>query len=68
MNDSYFPAYRYFVLSVLVVSDVMSFIASNLMTILLDKTKAVFGASGTAMGYLTGFDFAILYAVVVSYV
>ena len=63
MNDSYSPAYRYFVLSVLVLSYVLSFIDRQLMTILLEPIKAEFGASDTAMGFLTGFAFAIFYAV-----
>ena len=63
MNDSYSPAYRYFVLSVLVLSYVLSFIDRQLMTILLEPIKAEFGASDTAMGFLTGFAFAVFYAV-----
>ncbi len=63
MNESYSPVYRYFVLSVLVISYVLSFIDRQLMTILLEPIKAEFGASDTAMGFLTGFAFAVFYAV-----
>ena len=55
--------YRNFVLGVLVVSYVFSFIDRQLMTILLEPIKNEFGASDTAMGFLSGFAFALFYAV-----
>ncbi len=55
--------YRNFVLGVLVLSYVFSFIDRQLMTILLEPIKNEFGASDTAMGFLSGFAFALFYAV-----
>ena len=60
---TYSRGYRNFVLAVLVVSYVFSFIDRQLMTILLEPIKNEFGASDTAMGFLSGFAFALFYAV-----
>ena len=60
---TYSRGYRNFVLGVLVVSYVFSFIDRQLMTILLEPIKDEFGASDTAMGFLSGFAFALFYAV-----
>ncbi len=54
--------YRYFVLGVLLVAYVFAFIDRQLMSILLEPIKAEFGVSDTAMGFLTGFAFALFYA------
>ena len=51
-------------LGVLVLANVFAFIDRQLMTILLEPIKAEFDASDTAMGFLTGFAFAVFYAVV----
>ncbi|MEO1840995.1 MAG: MFS transporter [Pseudomonadota bacterium] len=63
MTNTYSVRYRYFVLSVLLIAYVFSFIDRQLMTILLEPIKAEFGASDTAMGFLSGFAFALFYAV-----
>ena len=63
MTNTYSVGYRYFVLSVLLIASVFSFIDRQLMTILLEPIKAEFGASDTAMGFLSGFAFALFYAV-----
>ena len=59
---AYSRTYRYFVLGVLLVAYVFAFIDRQLMTILLEPIKAEFGASDTAMGFLSGFAFAIFFA------
>ncbi|MEE2784035.1 MAG: MFS transporter [Pseudomonadota bacterium] len=58
----YSPQYRSFVLFVLVIAYIFNFIDRQLMTILLEPIKEEFGASDTAMGFLTGFAFAVFYA------
>ncbi|GAB3114433.1 MFS transporter [Aestuariicella hydrocarbonica] len=62
LPERYSPAYRNFVLALLVLVYVFNFIDRQLMTILLEPIKAEFGASDTAMGFLTGFAFALFYA------
>src|SRR5690606_78693 len=47
---------------ILFVTYVLNFIDRQLMTILLEPIKQEFGASDTAMGFLTGFAFALFYA------
>ena len=49
-------------LGVLLVAYVFAFIDRQLMTILLEPIKAEFGASDTAMGFLSGFAFAVFFA------
>ena len=56
------PRYRNLVLALLVVTYAFNFIDRQLMTILLEPIKEEFGASDTAMGFLTGFAFALFYA------
>ena len=58
---AYSRTYRYFVLGVLLVAYVFAFIDRQLMTILLEPIKAEFGASDTAMGFLSGFAFAVFF-------
>lgn len=60
--EQFSPAYRRWVLALLVVVYVFNFIDRQLMTILLEPIKTEFGASDTAMGLLTGFAFALFYA------
>ncbi len=60
-ND-YSPRYRNYVLFVLFITYVLNFLDRQLMTILLEPIKQEFGASDTAMGFLTGFAFALFYA------
>ena len=59
MSEEFTQRYRNFVLGVLVIAYVFNFIDRQLMTILLEPIKAEFGASDTAMGFLTGFAFAL---------
>jgi predicted MFS family arabinose efflux permease len=54
--------YPYFVLTVLLLVHIFNFIDRQVLTILLEPIKAEFGASDTAMGFLSGFAFAVLYA------
>lgn len=63
MTTTYSKKYRYFVLMVLLISYVFSFIDRQLMTILLEPIKTEFGASDTAMGFMSGLAFALFYAV-----
>ncbi len=46
----------------LLIGYTLNFLDRQLMTILLEPIKAEFGVSDTAMGFLTGFAFAIFYA------
>lgn len=55
-------AYRYYVLAVLLIAYIFNFIDRQLMTILLEPIKQEFGASDTAMGFLSGLAFALFYA------
>ena len=59
---NYSPRYRKYVLFILFLTYVLNFLDRQLMTILLEPIKAEFGASDTAMGFLTGFAFALFYA------
>ena len=61
-SSHYSPAYRNYVLFILFLTYVLNFLDRQLMTILLEPIKAEFGASDTAMGFLTGFAFALFYA------
>ena len=58
----YSARYRNYVLFVLFVTYVLNFLDRQLMTILLEPIKQEFDASDTAMGFLTGFAFALFYA------
>ena len=62
LASGYSPRYRNYVLFVLFLTYVLNFLDRQLMTILLEPIKAEFGASDTAMGFLTGFAFALFYA------
>lgn len=61
-HSEFSPRYRNYVLFVLFVTYVLNFLDRQLMTILLEPIKQEFGASDTAMGFLTGFAFALFYA------
>ncbi|MGE0667101.1 MAG: spinster family MFS transporter [Sphingomonadales bacterium] len=53
---------RRYTLFLLVVVYTSSFIDRSIINILVEPIKAEFGVSDTAMGFLTGFAFAIFYA------
>jgi len=61
-HGDYTPRYRNYVLFILFLTYVLNFLDRQLMTILLEPIKQEFGASDTAMGFLTGFAFALFYA------
>ena len=61
-HSDFSPRYRKYVLFILFVTYVLNFLDRQLMTILLEPIKQEFGASDTAMGFLTGFAFALFYA------
>ncbi len=54
--------YPYVVLAVLLLVHIFNFIDRQVLTILLEPIKNEFGVSDTAMGFLSGFAFAVLYA------
>ena len=56
------PRYRNYVLFILFITYILNYVDRQLMTILLEPIKEEFGASDTAMGFLTGFAFALFYA------
>ena len=55
--------YAYYVLAVLFVVYVFNFIDRQILSILLQPIKEDLQVSDTAMGFLTGFAFAIFYAI-----
>lgn len=55
--------YSYYVLGLLFVVYVVNFIDRQVLAILLDPIKQDLGVSDTAMGFLTGFAFALFYSV-----
>ena len=55
------PGYSNYVLSVLFFVYVFNLLDRNILAILLDPIKEELGASDTAMGFLTGFAFAVFY-------
>ena len=61
-HSNYSPAYRNYVLFILWVTYILNFVDRQLINILLEPIKLEFGASDTAMGFLTGFAFALFYA------
>ncbi len=61
-HGDYSARYRNYVLFVLFLTYVLNFLDRQLMTILLEPIKQEFDASDTAMGFLTGFAFALFYA------
>lgn len=54
--------YRRYVLFMLTLVATLNFVDRQLMSILLEPIKAEFGLSDTQLGFLTGFAFAIFYA------
>lgn len=56
------PRYRNYVLFILFITYILNYIDRQLMTLSLEPTQQEFGASDTAMGFLTGFAFALFYA------
>lgn len=56
------PGYRAWVLTALVIVYTFNFIDRQILSILLQPIKADLALSDTAMGFLTGFAFAIFYA------
>jgi len=56
-------AYSRYVLGVLFLVYVFNFIDRQILSILIDPIKEELGVSDSAMGFLTGFAFAIFYAV-----
>ena len=61
-HQQFTPRYRYYVLILLTITYCLNFVDRQLMTILLEPIKNEFGVSDTAMGFLTGFAFALFYA------
>jgi len=55
------PAYANYVLGLLFVVYVFNFIDRQILAILLEAVKKDLGASDTAMGFLSGFAFALFY-------
>lgn len=55
-------ASRHYALFLLTVVYTSSFIDRSIINVLLQPIKEEFGASDTAMGFMTGFSFAIFYA------
>lgn len=60
-GKQYSRAYLAYVLGVLLLASMFSFIDRQLVTILIEPIKAEFGASDTEMGLLTGLAFAVFY-------
>jgi len=56
------PRYHNYVLFILFITYILNYVDRQLMTLSLEPTKQEFGASDTAMGFLTGFAFALFYA------
>ena len=61
-SASFSPNYRAYVLFILWITYILNFVDRQLITILLEPIKLEFGASDTAMGFLSGFAFALFYA------
>lgn len=55
------PAYARYVLALLFIVYVFNFIDRQILAILLEAIKQDLGASDTAMGFLSGFAFALFY-------
>ena len=56
-------AYAYYVLAVLFVVTIFNYIDRQILSILLQPIKEDLKISDTALGFLTGFAFAIFYTV-----
>ena len=54
--------YAWYVLGLLTLTYVFNYVDRNILNLLLEPIKAEMGVSDTAMGLLTGFAFAIFYA------
>lgn len=61
-SAAFSPNYRAYVLFILWATYILNFVDRQLITILLEPIKLEFGASDTAMGFLSGFAFALFYA------
>ena len=61
-STAFSPNYRAYVLFILWITYILNFVDRQLITILLEPIKLEFGASDTAMGFLSGFAFALFYA------
>lgn len=57
------PRYAWYVLGVLTLTYVFSFLDRTILTLLVEPIKADLELSDTQMSYLLGFSFALLYAV-----
>jgi predicted MFS family arabinose efflux permease len=55
--------YRRYVLFMMILVATLNFVDRQLMSILLEPIKAEFNLSDTQLGFLTGFAFAIFYAI-----
>src|SRR5688572_15501005 len=55
--------YRWFVLVMLTLVAIVNFVDRQLMSMLMEPIKAEFGLSDTQLGFLTGFAFAVFYAI-----
>lgn len=60
-KEEFSPRYANYVLGLLFLVYVFNFIDRQILAILLDPIKADLGVSDTAMGFLTGFAFALFY-------
>lgn len=56
-------ARAYYILAVLLFVHLFNFVDRQILTILIDPIKNDLGVSDTAMGFLTGFAFAVFYVV-----
>ena len=61
-HEAFKPAYRSYVLVLITIAYVFSFVDRQVMTILIEPIKHEFGASDTQMGFLSGLAFALFYA------
>jgi predicted MFS family arabinose efflux permease len=62
-ETGYARRYRWFVLVMLTLVAIVNFVDRQLMSILMEPIKAEFALSDTQLGFLTGFAFAIFYAI-----
>lgn len=60
-SDGVSRGYSYYVLALLALVYVVSFIDRQILAMLMEPIKAEFGVSDTAMGLLTGFAFVVFY-------
>ena len=57
------PAYAWFVVAVLCVAGIVSYIDRQVINLLVEPIKADFGINDTQIGLLQGFSFVVFYAV-----